>query len=214
MNHSLKINTLAAAVCLVFVSSAYAHNDNDSNHVEDSNHIENHDTNNIENDDHSDHGGNSPSDKIKLKSYLTAVDEPLANGEVKLKQKTSKSEFSAEVKFPVPSTALDVANVADAQDATLNLHLTDSQGRDYAECSLDLKKIKNTTKTRRSAASTIAKYKVEIKNRRGYLQEEFGVCDIDLNTAGIQSGVPLVQNGDTVEVTIDTNNAIVARGSF
>ncbi len=214
MNHSLKINTLAAAVCVVFASSAYAHNDNDSNHVEGLNHVENHGSNHIESDHHSVRDGNSGSGKIKLKSYLTAGVEPRANGEVKLEQKTSKSEFSAELKLPVPSAALGVTNAANAYDATLNLYLTDSQGLDYAECSLDLKQIKNTKKTRRSTAGSVAEYKVEIKNRNGFLQEQYGVCDVDLNTAGIQSGIPLVQYGDTIEVTIDTNNAIVASGRF
>ncbi|MEQ1528593.1 MAG: hypothetical protein ABL925_04695 [Methylococcales bacterium] len=228
MNQSLKINTLAAAVCLVLASSAYASNDNDSNHVEGSSHVENHSSNHtesanhvenhgsshVESDHHSVRDGNSASGKIKLKSYLSAGVEPLANGEVKLEQKTSKSEFSAEVKLPVPSAALAVANVTDASDATLNLYLTDSQGLDYAECSLDLKQIKNTKKTKRSAAVAVAEYKVEIKSRNGFLQGQYGVCDIDLNTAGIQSGIPLVQVGDSVEVTIDTNNALVASGSF
>lgn len=228
MRQSLKINTLAAAVCLVFASSTYASNDNDRNHVEGSNHVENHGSNHVESPNHvenhgnshveSDHhsirDGNSASGKFKLKSYLSAGVESLASGEVKLEQKTSKSEFSAEVKLPVPSMALGVATVTDASDATLTLYLTDSQGLDYAECSLDLKQIKNTKKTRRSAASSVAEYKVEIKNRNGFLQGQYGVCDVDLNTAGIQSGIPLIQVGDSVEVTIDTNNALVASGGF
>lgn len=222
MKHSLKINTLTAAVCLVFASSTYAGSDHGSNHVEKhgANHVESHGNNHADDANHreSDHRyvrNNNAAAKIKLKSYLTAVDEPLAKGEVKLEQKASKSEFSAEVKLPVPSAALGVTNLTDAQDATLTLYLADSQGVEYAECSLDLKSIKNTRATRRAPASSVAEYKVEIKSRNnGFLQEKIGVCDIDLDTAGVQSGVPLVQNGDTAEITIDTNNAIVANGSF
>jgi len=62
--------------------------------------------------------------------------------------------------------------------------------------------------------SVIAEYEVKISDRNGFLQASLGVCDVDLATVGIQSGIPLIQYGDSAEVTIDTNNAIVGLGNF
>ncbi|WP_432744797.1 hypothetical protein ABXJ76_05225 [Methylobacter sp. G7] len=196
----LQLKTLAISICLTFTASAYASNDHGSNHVENSHHDSNH--------------GNSASggSESKLKSYLIAVNEPLAQGEVKLEQKTSKTEFSAEVKIPVPSTALNVADITAATDATLTLVLRDNLGADYAECNVDLNKIK-TVANRRVSILT-AEYKVKITDRNGFLQANGGVCDIDLNASGIQSGVPMIQIGDTAEITIDTNGATIGTGSF
>ena len=214
----LPLKTLAMAVCLTFAASASASNDHGSNSAEnnDSNNVETHSSNHVESkgSNHVENHGKSTSsnNKSQLKSNLTAGVDPLAKGEIKLEQKTSKTEFSAEVKIPVPSTALGVADTTAANNATLFLVLRDNLGVDYAECHLDLNKTK--TVTNKGISGLIAEYEVKVSNRKGFLQASLGVCDIDLTTAGIQSGVPLIHYGDTAEVTIDTNNAVVGNGSF
>lgn len=211
-----QLRTLAVAIGFIVTASAYAGNDHGSDHTEknDSNSVEIHSKhvdskggNHVEN-----HGKSTSSNKSFFKSNLTAGVEPLAQGEIKLEQKTSKTEFSAEVKIPVPSTALGVTDTAAANNATLFLVLRDNLGVDYAECHLDLNKTK--TVTNRGVSSLIAEYEVKVSNRNGFLQASVGVCDVDLTTTGIQVGVPLIHYGDSAEVTVDTNNAIVGIGRF
>jgi len=202
---SLSLKILVAAISLVFSASVAAGNDHGKNN--DENHVETHASNHVEN-----HGNLASSSKTKLKSYLTSGVEPLAQGEIKLEQQTSKTEFSAEVKIPVPSSALAVTDSAVATSATMFLVLRNNLGVDYAECHLDLNNIKTATK--RGVSGVIAEYEVKVSDRNGFLQASRGVCDIDLVTVGIQSGIPLIQYGDSAEVTIDTNNAIVGLGNF
>jgi hypothetical protein len=132
-----------------------------------------------------------------------------AYGKLTLKQQTRATRFEAEVKIPVPATALAITDRAAAENATLTLTLSHADGTPYAECDFDLAKFKS----RRSSGQS-AGYKIEIKDRRGYLQERFGVCDIDLSTAGVQSGVPAAQAGDAAEVAIDTNGVVFLGGAF
>ena len=209
--NSLPLKNIAIAISLVISASAVADNDHGKNKIEThaSNHVENHGnlTSHVEN-----HGNLTSNNKIKLKSYLTSGVEPLTQGEIKLEQKTSKTEFSAEIKIPVPSNALAVTDSAVASSATMFLVLRNNLDVDYAECHLDLNNIKTVTK--RGVSSVIAEYEVKISDRNGFLQASLGVCDVDLATVGIQSGIPLIQYGDSAEVTIDTNNAIVGLGNF
>ena len=215
--NSLPLKNIAIAISLVISASAVAGNDHGKNKIEThaSNHVENHGKNKIEThaSNHvENHGNLTSSNKTKLKSYLTSGVEPLTQGEIKLEQKTSKTEFSAEIKIPVPSSALAVTDSAVASSATMFLVLRNNLGVDYAECHLDLNNIKTVTK--RGVSSVIAEYEVKISDRKGFLQASLGVCDIDLATVGIQSGIPLIQYGDSAEVTIDTNSALVGLGSF
>ncbi|WP_262964713.1 DUF3231 family protein [Methylobacter psychrophilus] len=202
---SFSLKILVIAVTLAFSASAVAGNDRGKNNGK--NHIETHASNHAEN-----HVNLTPGSKTKLKSYLTSGVEPLAQGEIKLEQKTSKTEFSAEVKIPVPSSILAVTDSTVANSATMFLVLRNNLGVDYAECHLDMKNIKTVTK--RGISSVIAEYEVKISDRNGFLQASAGVCDVDLAKVGIQSGMPLIQYGDSAEVTIDTNNAIVGLGNF
>jgi len=202
---SLSLNILVLAISLAFSASAVAGNDRSKNNRK--NHVETHAGYHVEN-----HGNLTSSSKTKLKSYLISGVEPLAQGEIKLEQKTSKTEFSAEVKIPVPSSILAVTDSTVANSATMFLVLRNNLGVDYAECHLDLSNIKTATK--RGVSSVIAEYEVKISDRNGFLQASLGVCDIDLATVGIQSGIPLIQYGDSAEVTIDTNGSLVGLGNF
>jgi hypothetical protein len=143
-----------------------------------------------------------------LYASLAGTVEPGARGEAKLKTKTRGSQFEVELKIPVPSASLAVANKIQAQEATLTLTLSRS-GVPYAECDFDLKAFK-----RGKAGVGSAKYKIEIYDRRGVLQERSGLCDIDLATAGAQTGLPAIQSGDAAAVAIDTNGTVFLEGVF
>lgn len=216
-----QLKTLALAICLAATTtSVYAdkdrnknHRDNDRNgsHYESNhnNHNDSHDGNHDGN--HGDRDGSSSNQRgSKLRAYLNGVTESQATGKMKYEVKSSKTEFGAEVKIPVPSAALEVSNTSDANFATMSLVLSDGSGQAYAICDLDFHKIK----TDKYSGVRVAEYKVEISNRNGYLQEKEGVCDINLNASGIQAGVPAPQAGDYAEITIDTNDAVVVTGGF
>jgi hypothetical protein len=152
-------------------------------------------------------GGNTT--RMTLRTRLTGTLQAGAYGEVKLEPKPRRTQFEAEVKLPIPSAALDVADKAGAQAAVLTLTLGRA-GAAYAECDFDLKSIKSNRK--RGTAS--AEYKIEINSRNGTLQERFGACDTDLATPGFQAGVPAVQAGDSAEVSIDTTGDVFLDGTF
>lgn len=192
-SNTLQLKALVLAICLATTAtSVYA--DKKSKHS-----------------DHNHHGGSYSSDRgTKLRAYLNGVDEYQANGKIKFETKSSKTEFEAEVKIPVPSAALEISDASDANYATMNLVLSDRNGQAYAMCDLDFHKIK----TDKYSGRTIAEFKVEISDRNGYLQEKEGICDVDLNASGIQSGVPAPKAGDWAEITIDTNEAVVVNGGF
>ena len=206
-NLPLILKTLSVAACLALAAPAYASNDknHDKNHASD--HDKNHDS------DHDRHTSRSKSSSTaKFSRALVGVDELRASGKIKLEQASKKTEFEAEVKVPVPSASLSLDTLAEATGATLTLYLTDATGADYAECDFDLSKTEKSRK--RGVISYSAEYKIKLTNRNGYLQEKAGVCDIDLTKDGIQPGIPTLKAGDTAQVGIDTNNAIVAETRF
>lgn len=215
--NTLQIKALVLAICLAATTtSVYADKDRNKNHRNDDrngSHYESNgnDHNDSHDENHDDRSGSSSNQRgSKLRAYLNGVTEYQANGKIKFESKSSKTEFGAEVKIPVPSAALDVSNTSDANYATMSLVLSDGSGQAYAICDLDFHKIK----TDKYSGVRVAEYKVEISNRNGYLQEKEGVCDINLNAGGIQAGVPAPQAGDYAEITIDTNGAVVVTGGF
>lgn len=209
-SRSLAAAALTAALGLA--SPAFA--SNDDNHAEGSDdhgkngHSENHGAGSDDGNHSENHGGTPSLGLAPLRATLAGTVEPGARGEAKLKTKLRGNTFEAEVKFPVPSVALAVPNKAAALDATLTLSLSRS-GVAYAECDFDLKSFKANNNGRR-----IAGYKIEVANRAGVIQSRYGICDVDLASAGIQSGVPAVQAGDVAAVKIDTNGLGFLDGVF
>lgn len=206
---SFRLAAFAVAVTLGLAAPAFA--SKNESHPE--NHAEGHDdhgngSGDRDNDNHpEDHGGGGIGTPA-LRANLTGVVAPGARGEAKLKTKTRGSQFEAEVKVPVPSTALALADKIQAQEATATLILSRS-GVPYAECDFDFKSFK-----RGRAGVGSAEYKIEINDRRGVLQERYGLCDTDLATPGAQPGLPAIQPGDAAAVTIDTNGAVFLEGVF
>lgn len=150
-------------------------------------------------------GGNSSvSNQTKLKARLVGVTQVGAYGEAKLETKTTKQEFSAEVKLPLPSLSLNLADAAAASAASITVVL--ARGTDvYATCDLDLK-VENS---RRAAARS--EFKVEMASYRGAAPVgRYGNC-VDNSGAVV---VPSVLLGDTIEVSIDTLDGPFLTGVF
>lgn len=214
---------IAAALGLAspaFASRNDGHSDGDSSHTDNSNDGSGHTDSSNDGSSHTDgsndgsshtddHGNSANSTGTPAsRTGLVGTVEPGARGEAKLKQKRRGNQFEAEVKLPVPSAALAIADRSAAQDATLTLSLG-RLGVAYAECDFDLKSFKS-----RSNRPAYAEYKLEVADRGGVIQTRSGICDVNLATPGIQSGIPAIQAGDTATVTIDTNGVSFLEGVF
>ena len=139
----------------------------------------------------SDRGYNT---KTEIKARMYSSVQAGARGEVELKTTATQQKFSAEVKLPIPSLALNVPDATEASFASVTLDLI--RGADvYATCDLDLKA------ERSSRYSRNAEFKVELASYNGAAPiGRYGNC-VDANGAVV---IPAVQVGDTVAVAIDT----------
>ena len=142
--------------------------------------------------------------EVKSKAYFSGLGI-VAKAEHEAKPRKNESKFEVEVKFNLPNTTFDITDVADAQSTDLEMHLLRG-GIPYATCMLDLK----SAKTNRRSGVTQVEYKVEVKNRNGFLQVKYGYCDIDLSTPGVQAGVPAVQAGDAFDVMTEDGSIVGA----
>lgn len=226
-SHAVSWRLIALAITAALGLAAPAFASNNESHTErhaeqghddtrdasnDDHHSENHGSTSdaSNNGHHSENHGNpngSRNGRSVLKTTLIGTVEPNARGKAKLNTKPRGTQFEAEVKIPVPSTGLALADKLASQEATLVLTLSRA-GVAYAECDFDWMALT------RKAGTISAKYKIQIYNRGGVVQERAGLCDIDLTTAGAQSGTPTIQRGDTATVTIDTNDAVFLEGTF
>ena len=148
-------------------------------------------------DHHDGRGG-----EVKLKGFYNDAFNKV-KAEYEANAQKNESKFDGEVKFNLPSSTFDIIDVPDAKstDLQMDLHRSGSMTL-YATCMLDLKKAKI------KGGVTQVEYKVEVKNRNGFLQTIIGYCDIDLSTPGVQAGVPAVQAGDVFHV-ITADGSIV-----
>jgi hypothetical protein len=128
-----------------------------------------------------------------------------AKAEHEANTRRNKTTFEGEVKFALANLGIDDAAEAQSTDLTMNLL---RGGTPYATCILDLESLK----TRRGI--TRVEYKVEVKNRNGFIQAKHGYCDIDLATPNAQVGVPAVQTGDTFSVLDAGGNDVNVSGTF
>ena len=131
---------------------------------------------------------------------------------------TKQERFRTQAKIDLPSTALGIADETDARAADVRVILSRT-GTDYAECSLPFIEIEQEAEIDDGAVievKTEAEFVVDVRNmlskKAGLVYREFvGTCDIDLGTAGIQTGVPVVQAGDVATVTlVDPTEAALA----
>lgn len=221
-NHAFSPRLVAAALIAALGLASPAFASKHDNHAEGSDdkgkssHVESHGSSANDSGNHpenhgggsDDHGGSfNPAGAQPFRAVLAGTVEPLARGEAKLKTKRRGDRFEAEVKIPVPSAALAIPDKAAALDATLTLSLSRA-GVAYAECDLDPKSFK------RKGSRRLAEYKVEVADRGGLIQAHQGICDVDLATPGMQSGVPATQTGDAAAVRIDTNGVDFLDGVF
>ena len=152
-----------------------------------------------EGDHHDGRGG-----EVKSRAYFSGLGI-VAKAEYEAKPRKNESKFEGEVKFNLPSDTFDITDVTDAQNTDLQMDLLRG-GTPYATCMLDLKKAKT------KGGVTQVEYKVEVKNRNGFLQTRIGVCDVDLANLGVQAGVPAVQAGDAFQ--LKTADGSIVGASF
>ncbi len=120
---------------------------------------------------------------------------------------TKQERFRAQAQVELPSAALGIATVADAEAADIRVILSRA-AVDYAECSLLMFETDQQTETVNGevVAITVAEFLVDVRNllSKGspVLRSLVGSCDIDLSTPGVQNGVPVVQAGDVATVTL------------
>jgi hypothetical protein len=132
---------------------------------------------------------------------------------------TKQERFRAQATIELPSAALGLATVADAQAADVRVILSRASV-DYAECSLVMVDIDRETEIEDGEAvvKTEAEFLVDVRNllkKSSLLPRNLvGACDMDLSTPGIQDGVPAVQAGDAATVTlVDPSEAAVDTAS-
>lgn len=143
------------------------------------------------------------SNKTEIKARMFSSVQAGARGEVELKTTATQKKFSAEVKLPIPSLALNIPDAREASFASVTLALI--RGVDtYATCDLDLKAERNSSYSRK------AEFKVELASYNGAAPiGRYGNC-VDANGAVV---IPAVKVGDTVAVSTDTKVELL-NGTF
>jgi hypothetical protein len=132
---------------------------------------------------------------------------------------TKQERFRAQASIELPSAALGLATVADAQAADVRVILSRASV-DYAECALVMVDTDQETEIEDGevVVKTEAEFLVDVRNllRKTTLlpRNLVGACDTDLGTPGVQDGVPVVQAGDIATVTlVDPTEAAVDTAS-
>ncbi len=156
--------------------------------------------------------GGSPVSKLKVhvKAELEPFDtspEPDAEGTMRHVKEVRKGvikvdKFKGTVKIPIPASALGIVDEASAENADIRLILSHA-GTDFAECRLVFDEIEGEDDDD-DDDELQAKFKVHVRIKKGTPQAKKGVCDIDLLTPDIQSGVPDARVDDVATVTLVT----------
>lgn len=153
-------------------------------------------------------------------SLSSRLDNPhgKARRETKNKDNKLKESFTAKIEIPLPNVTLQLADASAARAADVNVVLSRA-GTAYAACTLGLDEIEFQEDDDDSLLEAEYKVTVEREIRRGQLKRfrsKHGVCDVDLATDGVQTGLPDVVAGDTVTVTMTVGGAAVqiASGQF
>jgi hypothetical protein len=164
--------------------------------------------------------GKSGNGKIRVEADLEAPalipvegdGEGDARYEERIHKGVSKTKrFQAKVRIPVSnSSPLGIIDEAAAQNADVQLVL--SHGLDaleptpYATCILQLTEIEQELED--GVPVSVAVYKVDVRSElRGRSQRQrqiHGGCDIDVATAELQNGTPVVADGDTLDAVLLT----------
>lgn len=161
-------------------------------------------------------GGSSKKDdesKAELKAKLIKAAGVTSTGKAKFKSETKKgkneSRLQINVKIPEGSTNPAMPTLADADSLDIRIDLARS-GTAYAVCYMDLD---DDDEDHTVKGVPAVEFKVDVRNKKSKLQVKKGSCDTDLATDGIQSGLPAVQDGDTVSV-YEEGQAAFLSGTF
>ena len=152
------------------------------------------------------------------------IPEPGAEGEAKHEKETKKGvvkkdEFKGKVKIPFPSSALGILDETAAEGADIRLILSHA-GTDFAECRLVFDEIEeedgDDDDDDDDDDAVMAEYKVDVRIKKGAVQAKKGVCDVNLSTTGIQSGVPDAQADDvaTTRLVVGGTPTDFLQGTF
>lgn len=134
--------------------------------------------------------------------------EPDAKGKMRHQKEIrkgvlKKDEFKGNVKMRVhPASALGIVDEASAENADIRLILS-RNSTDFAECFLQFDEFDDDD----DEEEIQAVFKIHVRMKKGAVKVTKGVCDVDLGTAGIQSGVPDAQDGDLATATLVRNPA-------
>lgn len=122
--------------------------------------------------------------------------EPEAEGraERRVRPDGRRDRFRVNVEIPIPSQGLGLLTPDDARAADLRLSLSREGGTPYAECFLQLDDPQEVADQ--------AEYQVDLRRLGSFLRQKKGTCDTDLESDGIQAGIPEVQEGDVATATV------------
>ncbi|HEX9444171.1 MAG TPA: hypothetical protein VGA73_08615 [Candidatus Binatia bacterium] len=158
-------------------------------------------------------GGSKVNFRLQTKLEPCCGDpEPEGEGKAEYRTQTvngqlKQERFRAEVKIPVPSAGLNIADAAAAESADVRVSL--SGGGTYAVCRLEFVELELENDFEDGIlieSKATAVYLVDVARqlkKGGYqLRELNGSCDIDTATVDTQNGVPAVQSGDVATATV------------
>lgn len=134
--------------------------------------------------------------------------EPDAKGKMRHQKEIrkgvlKKDEFKGNVKMRVhPASALGIVDEASAENADIRLILS-RNSTDFAECFLQFDEFDDDEEDEDEAIQAV--FKIHVRMKKGAVKVTKGVCDVDLGTASIQSGVPDAQDGDLATATLVRN---------
>ncbi len=161
----------------------------------------------------------SSKSKNKLKVKLSRVNNasPFVHGKLQYREKVSKNKEEERlwggVKIPLSSTVPAVGSVEEAASLLIIGTLSRS-GIPYAECQFVFDELEEDDHN--GEINTFAEYKLDIRSKIKDGEEDLrikkGNCDVDLLTAGTQSGVPAVEDEDTIDVS--ENSVVFLTGTF
>ena len=144
--------------------------------------------------------------QFNLKYEATADATQGVSGWAKFKDRGHRgritTRFTSKVVVPIPSLNPQVADFAAAENLVLEAMLLHSDGLPYALCEFEFDR--DDYEDANLDLVTRAHYKIDlrIRARNGVIKIENnkGFCDTDLNTDGIQTGIPAMEGTDSVAV--------------
>lgn len=138
------------------------------------------------------------------------VTEPGATGELEYEAEflsngvtIKEAELKAVVKIPVPNS-FNISAINAGNPGLVTLDLT-RLNQSYATCTMVLKKARPTSLT------YVLKLSGQLKNGQFVFGKKLlGFCDVDLLTLDIQSGIPIIQDGDIAFVVVNGTTHILS----